>query len=113
MNFNNSNPSTKNEWCCVSGDGLTISKVLDKRFAEFIAPYPELANLVLNELTKGPSSAAENLVRNYRTVIGTTAAISEGRFKAGDYNLPPSHPLIPQNARAFTRLGLTHPDVEI
>ena len=118
INTNNAHQSTRNPWCGIgiperTADGLTSSKLVDARFEEFIAPYPELSKIMMSELTKGPGSGADNMLRNYRTIVGSTACISEGKYASGDYITPPTHPIIPETGRAFLRLGLFHPDYEI
>ena len=118
INANNAKECSRIPWC---GKGvpepisksLTSTQLVDKRFDRWIKPFPTLRKIVLRELPKGPSSGDDNLLRNYRTLIGATTAISEGRYQAGDYITPPMNVLVPETGRAFLRLGLFHPDVEL
>ena len=53
------------------------------------------------------------MLRNYRTVVGAVSCISEGNYQKGEYLTPPQAVITPETGRAFLRLGLVHPDVEV
>ena len=118
INANNAQEFTRIPWVGkgipqLIGGGLTETKLVDKRFDRWIKPFPTLHQAVLRELTKGPSTGDNNLLRNYRTVVGATSCISEGNYQNREYITPPQTVITPETGRAFLRLGLVHPEVEL